>query len=88
MRKRAVRAEMECGKECLEARRHLHRLLDARVTPARRREVLRHLKGCRGCFTLFELAGFMRRLIRSAVCTECCPSALERRVRKAVRASS
>ena len=78
---------VECGGECLEARRHLHRLLDSRVTPARRRAVLRHLKRCRGCFTLFELAGFMRRLIRSTVCAECCPRALERRVRKAVRAS-
>lgn len=76
-----------CGARCQEARRHVHRLLDERLTPARRRVLLRHMRACPACFTVLEFARIMRAVLRSAVCAEGCPKALERKVRRAVRSA-
>ena len=67
--------------ECGKVRETVFRLLDGRLTPARRRDVVRHLKACPACFSRLEFERIMRQVMRKRVLAEQCPVSLVRRVR-------
>ena len=69
---------------CAGVRGSVNRLLDGHLTPARRQELQRHLKECPCCYSRFEFARLMRRLVRERVLGECCPGSLVARIRGAL----
>ena len=74
------------GINCEAIRDEAYRLLDGKVSPAKRRALKSHLTTCAPCFSQVEFIRLMRFSLRGCVANEPCPGGLVGRIRAAIAA--
>ena len=70
--------------KCESIREEAYRLLDGRISPAKRQALKSHLTTCAPCFSQVDFIRVMRFSLKGCVCNERCPGGLVNRISKGV----